>query len=306
MEGIVLKSTGSWYRVQLVENSEIIECRLKGKIRLSSGKSTNPIAVGDHVIIQEDADGKGIIESILPRTNYIIRKATNLSRQTHVIAANLDQAILVASLIYPRVSTGFIDRFFVTAEAYHIPLILVLNKVDLYKEELAEYLTELTESYTKIGYKVLHTSTTSGEGLEELAELINGKTSLLAGFSGVGKSSLVNQLFPGIDLKTSEISNFSQKGKHTTTFAEMHEPQKGTFIIDTPGIKELGVVDFENWEIAHFFPEMKALLPNCKFHNCLHFNEPQCAVIQGVKDGKVSLERYHNYLSILHNEDRTG
>jgi len=304
MKGIVTKSTGSWYTV-VTEDEQQWECRIIGKFRIQGIKSTNPVAVGDKVEIEvEDADRKqALLTKLYDRDNYIIRKSINLSKQTQILAANIDQAFLVVTFAKPRTSFGFIDRFLVSAEAYHIPTILIFNKIDIYDNEDLEYFGEVKAMYESIGYPVLYISALKGEGIEELRNLCKGKTSLFSGHSGVGKSTLVNKLIPGIDLRTSEISDASSKGVHTTTFAEMHKIPEGGYIIDSPGIRELGIVDLSNDEISHYFPEMRALLNQCKFNNCTHTNEPGCAIKQGVDENKISLIRYESYLSILAGED---
>lgn len=301
--GIVTKSTGSWYAVRL-PNNQIVQARIKGKFRLEGIKHTNPIAVGDEVTIQFEADQEtAVITQIHPRKNYIIRKASNLSKQTHILASNIDQALLVASLVQPQTSLGFIDRFLATAEAYHIPAVLVINKVDLHESSLNEYALQLTQLYAKLGYDTLLCSAKSGIGLASLKTLLANKTTLISGHSGVGKSTLLNAIEPSLNLKTGSISAYSNKGKHTTTFAEMFPLSFGGYIIDTPGIKELGVVDFEPRLVSHYFREMKALVGQCKFNNCVHEKEPGCAVLEAVHQGSINLDRYNNYLSILHNED---
>lgn len=304
MKGIVTKSTGSWYTV-VTEDEQQWECRIIGKFRIQGIKSTNPVAVGDKVEIEvEDADRKqALLTKLYDRDNYIIRKSINLSKQTQILAANIDQAFLVVTFAKPRTSFGFIDRFLVSAEAYHIPTILIFNKIDIYDDEDLEYFGEVKAMYESIGYPVLYISALKGEGIDGLRDLCKGKTSLFAGHSGVGKSTLVNKLIPGIDLRTSEISDASSKGVHTTTFAEMHKIPDGGYIIDSPGIRELGIVDLSNDEISHYFPEMRALLNQCKFNNCTHTNEPGCAIKQGVDENKISLIRYESYLSILAGED---
>ena len=304
MKGIVTKSTGSWYTV-VTEDEQQWECRIIGKFRIQGIKSTNPVAVGDRVEIEvEDAETKkALLTKLYDRDNYIIRKSINLSKQTQILAANIDQAFLVVTFAKPRTSFGFIDRFLVSAEAYHIPTILIFNKIDIYDQEDLEYFTEVKEMYESIGYPVLFISALKGEGIEGLKNLCKDKTSLFSGHSGVGKSTLVNKLIPGIDLRTSEVSDASSKGVHTTTFAEMHKIPDGGYIIDSPGIRELGIVDLKNDEISHYFPEMRALLNQCKFNNCTHTNEPGCAIKQGVDENKISLIRYESYLSILADED---
>lgn len=303
MNGIVLKSTGSWYQVQT--NQGIISCRIKGKFRLDGLKHTNPVTVGDHVEIElEDKQETGIIQTIHPRKNYIIRKASNLSKQTHIIASNIDQAIMVATIAFPQTSLGFIDRFLVTAEAYHIPSVIVFNKTDLYTGELRNVLEETINLYeNKVGYRCIKTSINTGEGLDELKQLMKDKISLLSGHSGVGKSSLLNLIEPGLNLKTGLISSHHMKGQHTTTFAEMHPLSFGGFIIDTPGIREFGVIEIDDAELSHYFKEMQPLIGSCKFNNCKHNGEPGCAITEAVSNGTIAEERYGSYLSILANED---
>lgn len=304
MKGIVTKSTGSWYTV-VTEDEQQWECRIIGKFRMQGIKSTNPVAVGDRVEIEiEDSEKKqGLLVKLYDRENYIIRKSINLSKQTQILAANINQAFLVVTFAKPRTSFGFIDRFLVSAEAYHIPTILVFNKIDIYDEEDLAYVSEVKEMYQSIGYPVLFISALIGEGVDELRRQCFDKTSLFSGHSGVGKSTLVNKLIPGIDLRTSEISNASSKGVHTTTFAEMYRIPEGGYIIDSPGIRELGIVDLAKSEISHYFPEMRAMMKDCKFNNCTHTNEPGCAIIKGVDENKISLIRYESYLSILADED---
>jgi len=281
------------------------ECRLRGKFKMAGVKSTNPLAVGDKVEFQIDPGQEtATIFGISDRRNYIIRKATNLSKQTHIIAANMDQAMVIATLAEPRTSTGFIDRFLVTCEAYSIPAIIVFNKSDLYNEESTEYLEQLTKMYRDTGYQTLIVSATQKENLEVFENMLRGKTTLLAGHSGVGKSTLVNAIEPGLDLKVQTISQAHLKGRHTTTFAEMFQLSRGGFIIDTPGIKEFGLVDFEPWDLSHYFPEMRALFNKCRFDNCTHHNEPGCKVKEAVENGEISILRYSNYLNMLLGEDR--
>lgn len=303
MKGTVIKSTGSWYQV-LAENNQVYECRLKGNFRLKEQKNTNPITVGDHVEIEiEDNKNNAVISKLEPRKNYIIRKATKLSRQTHIIASNIDQAILVVTLAYPRTSTGFIDRFLVTAEAYGIPVIIVFNKADIFEEAGLSLVNELAAVYQKAGYKTLITSAINKKGIEELKQLMKNKVSLISGHSGVGKSSLINAIEPRLNLKVSEISETHEKGMHTTTFAEMFPLSFGGFIIDTPGIKEFGMVDIKPEELGHFFPEIRELMHHCKYNNCLHQNEPGCAVRNAVLENLLDEERYINYLNILNSEE---
>ncbi len=304
MKGIVIKSTGSWYSV-LLENEEIWECRILGKFRIQEIKSTNPVAVGDRVEIEvDDAEIKhGMIVKLYERDNYIIRRSINLSKQTQIIASNIDQAFLVITFAKPRTSFGFIDRFLVTSEAYHIPTILVFNKIDIYEPDDLAYLDEVKNMYESIGYPVLLVSALTGDGISELKNQCKNKTSLFSGHSGVGKSTLVNLIIPGIQLRTTAVSEASSKGVHTTTFAEMHRIPTGGFIIDSPGIRELGIVQLEKEEISHYFPEMRDLLNQCRFNNCSHVNEPGCAIKKAVDENKISLIRYESYLSILANED---
>lgn len=304
MKGVVTKSTGSWYHVR-TEDGKIWQCRIKGKFRIQGIKSTNPVAVGDYVDIEieDESISQAVIYNLYDRENYIVRKSINLSKQTHIIAANLDQAILVATLANPRTSFGFIDRFLVTAEAYHIPTIIVFNKIDLLEQEDLDYLFEIKKMYENIGYKVMLCSTITLEGIDEIRGTVKDKNTLISGHSGVGKSSLINLLLPNANLRTSEISDYSSKGVHTTTFAEMYDLPDGGTIIDTPGIRELGVFDLQDELISHYFPEMREELKNCKFNNCMHLNEPGCAIKKAVDESRISLIRYESYLSILAKED---
>ncbi len=304
MEGIVVKSTGSWYEV-MKPSGEIINCRLKGKFRLQGLKHTNPVTVGDKINYEMEPNSEnGVIFSIEPRKNYIIRKSSNLSKQTHIIASNIDQAILMVTIAFPTTSLGFIDRFLVTAEAYHIPTTIIFNKVDLCINGLEEVLQETIDLYhKKVGYNYIKTSVNNKIGLDEVKELLQNKTTLVAGHSGVGKSSLLNAIEFNLNLKTGAISKSSFNGQHTTTFAQMHPLSFGGFIIDTPGIREFGVVDLNNAELSHYFKEMKPFIGKCKFNNCQHIHEPQCAVLEALEAGQIPPERYQSYLSILANED---
>ncbi|WP_187263233.1 ribosome small subunit-dependent GTPase A [Pontibacter beigongshangensis] len=304
MKGVVIKSTGSWYLVR-AENGTLYKARLRGKFKLKGMKVSNPLAVGDRVEfdLEEVDEETAVIHKIEDRENYIIRQSTHKSGYSHIIAANLDHALLIATLVSPRTSFGFIDRFLVTAEAYDIPVTIIYNKSDLYDADMEDYQRQISHMYSLAGYNSLSVSAFRNEGIDEIEKLIKGKTTLFAGHSGVGKSSLINQLVPDLALKTSEISAFSDKGVHTTTFAEMFEVEEGTFIIDTPGIKELGVIDIPKNELSHFFPEMRELLNQCRFNNCTHFNEPGCAVVEAVRHNQIALTRYQSYLSILHGED---
>jgi ribosome biogenesis GTPase len=301
-EGRVLKSTGSWFEVEL-PHQKTISCRIRGQLRLKGISSTNPVAVGDIVHVQEQTDGTGVITDINERTNYIIRKSINLSKQTHILAANIDCAWIVVTPVFPKTSTGFIDRFIAAAESYHIPVGIIFNKSDLFVNHLSEIQREYLDIYESLGYKCIKVSSQTKEGIDELKSLLNGKVNLLTGHSGVGKSSLINSIIPDLNLKVGEISKQHLKGKHTTTFAEMHKVNESTYIIDTPGIREFVNIDFVPSEISHYFIEMRELLNDCKFNNCLHENEQQCAVKAAYEAGKIHPDRYYNYLSILHNED---
>ena len=300
--GLVLRSTGSWYEVLDSDSHEVLACRTQGKLRLSDDRSTNPIAVGDQVLfmIQED-ENTGIIISRHERRNSIVRKSVNLSKETHVVAANLDHAFLIVTVVNPATSTGFIDRFLVTAEAYQVPVSIVFNKVDICTEGTSEreQLEYLEEVYSKAGIRTLRTSAKTEEGLDSFADaLASAGVNLLSGHSGVGKSTLINALIPGMELRTGEVSDAHQKGKHTTTFAEMFALPNGGFIIDTPGIKGFGLVHLERDHLHHYFPEFFMRLASCKFHNCLHRNEPSCAVRDAVSSGEIAEERYVNYLEL--------
>jgi ribosome biogenesis GTPase / thiamine phosphate phosphatase len=303
MEGLVTKSTGSWYLVK-TPDERWFDCRIKGKFRIKGITTTNPIAVGDIVDFElEPEQGTGVITNLHPRKNYIIRKSINLSRQAQILAANLDQAFLIVTLASPRTSLGFIDRFLVTAEAYDIPASLVFNKLDLFSDEGLEILGDYQKIYEDIGYPCFEVSALTGTNVSEVSKAIKGKVTLFSGHSGVGKSSLINVLVPDLGLRTSEISEWHDKGTHTTTFAEMFELPQGGYIIDTPGIRELGVIDIEKNELSHFFPEMRARLNQCRFNSCRHISEPGCAVIRAVENGEIELSRYESYLSIYHGYD---
>ncbi len=305
MKGTVYKSTGSWYSVK-AENGEFIECRIKGKFRIQGIKSTNPIAVGDVVkfeIEQLGDDEVGTISAIEDRKNYIIRKSVNLSKQTHIIAVNLDQVFLLVTLNNPTTYTLFIDRFLATAEAYDIPVVLLFNKVDVYNDEELDEIKFLAGLYREIGHTCIGISALTGKNIEKVRALMKEKTSMFAGHSGAGKSTLVNALESGLDLKTAAISEQHLQGQHTTTFAEMYDLSFGGRIIDTPGIKGFGVVDMEKEEIGDYFPEFFALKDGCKFNNCLHLNEPQCAVKDALENEEVSWSRYRSYVQMVTGED---
>lgn len=282
----------------------IIECRIKGKFRIKDIRTTNPIAVGDIVEIEMEPDqDTGIIVKLIPRKNYIIRKSINLSKQSQIIAANLDQAFLIVTLASPRTSLGFIDRFLVTAEAYDIPASLIFNKLDLFSDEGMEYLEEYQNIYTNIGYPCYKVSAVEGTNLDQIENLLKDKVTLVSGHSGVGKSTLINALIPDLQLKTGSVSDWSDKGQHTTTFAEMHNLPLGGYLIDSPGIRELGVFDIEKEVLGHYFPEIRERLNECRFHNCRHINEPGCSVIDAVENGEIDVSRYESYLSIYNGND---
>ena len=305
MQGLVIKSTGSWYQVH-ARDGQHYECRIKGKFRIQGIQTTNPIAVGDQVEFDLEPNANtGVIHQLKERKNYIIRKSINLSKQAQIIAANLDQAFLIVTLASPRTSLGFIDRFLVTSEAYRIPTMLIFNKLDLFSAEGLEILAYYKSIYEKIGYPCYEVSAIKGTNMAQIEALLKDKTTLFAGHSGVGKSSLINALLPGQDIRTGIISESSDKGQHTTTFAEMHTLPFGGYLIDSPGIRELGIFDIRPEELGHYFVEMRALMNQCRFNNCRHVNEPGCAVIKAVEEGSIALSRYESYLSIYHgNETR--
>jgi ribosome biogenesis GTPase len=299
MKGLVIKSTGSWYEVK-ADNGDILKVRLKGIFRLDETKDTNPIAVGDKVLVSsEDADNSWVVDKIEERENYIVRSSPKHKGARQVIAANLDQAVLVVTMANPRTSTGFIDRFLITAEANHIPTIIVFNKQDLLDPKTRKKQEYVSEIYKNIGYQVLFVSSVTGENIDDLKSILKNKTTLVSGHSGVGKSTLMNAVQPGLNLRTNDISKFSGKGMHTTTFAEMHFLNFGGSIIDTPGIREFGIMDFKPEEISHYFVEMREALKDCKFNNCIHENEPGCGVRKAYEARKISEDRYGNYLNIM-------
>jgi ribosome biogenesis GTPase / thiamine phosphate phosphatase len=306
MKGLVIKSTGSWYGV-LTDEDKTTNCRIKGKFRTLDIKTTNPIAVGDHVDIELEPDQEtGLITFLHPRKNYIIRKSINLSKQAQIIAANLDQAFLIVTLASPRTSLGFIDRFLVTAEAYDIPAKLIFNKLDLFSENGLAILKEYQSIYEKAGYPCYSVSAIQQTNLDQIIDLLKDKVTLVSGHSGVGKSTLINALLPGQELKTGEISDWSDKGKHTTTFAEMFQLPFGGYLIDTPGIRELGVFDIEKQELGRLFPEIRKLMSDCRFHNCRHINEPGCAVLNALENEELESSRYDSYLSIYNDNNTRG
>ncbi|MFT3749010.1 MAG: ribosome small subunit-dependent GTPase A [Agriterribacter sp.] len=301
MKGLVYKSTGSWYVVK-DESGRQYNARVKGKLKIDSDiTSTNPVTVGDEIEMEPEdgAEGTAVISNISDRRNYINRQSPSNKYQHHIIAANVDQVLLICTLKEPRTSQGFIDRFLVAAEAYHIPAILLFNKADIYKKKETEKYEAWKAMYESIGYKVLLASIENREGLEAIQDIINGKTTLISGHSGVGKSSFINFLLPSFSLKTQEVSGWSGKGLHTTTFAEMYDIPGGGRIIDTPGIREFGIVDISKQELSHYFPEMRGLINDCQFNNCLHMNEPGCAVKTAVEEGEINIDRYVSYCTIL-------
>lgn len=302
MRGLVLKNTGSHYLVRL-SDARIADCTVKGKLRLSGVKTTNPIAVGDWVEVDLQSPSLGTIAQVVPRKNYIIRKSTNLSRQSHIIAANIDQALLMATLHFPETPLAFIDRYLVTAEAYSIPTVLIFNKMDLYDEATRIRLDNYVKTYQNIGYQCFTTSVLSGQNIDLVKSLIHNKVTLISGNSGVGKSSLINMIEGRNLQRTKEISAAHLTGKHTTTFSEMFELSQGGYIIDTPGIKGFGLIDIEKTELSHFFPEIFRQAARCKFYNCTHTHEPDCAVIQAVTDGLIAESRYTNYVDMFYNND---
>lgn len=306
MTGTVYKSTGSWYQVK-ADDEQFYQCRIKGKFRIKGIKSTNPVAVGDRVEFKpeegSDEERNGVITEIHDRDNYIIRKSVNLSKQTHIIAANIDQAFLLVTLNNPPTFTVFIDRFLVTAEAYGIKVILLFNKIDTYSEEELDEVKYLAAMYRQIGYQCIGISARTGKNVEQVKELMKDKTSMISGHSGTGKSTLINAIEPGLDLKTHEISDLYRQGQHTTTFAEMYDLSFGARIIDTPGIKGFGVVDIEKEELGNYFPEFFARKQDCKFYNCLHLEEPKCAVKEALEAGEIPWSRYKSYVQILKGEE---
>lgn len=305
MKARVYKSTGSWY-ITKTDAGKIFNSRIKGVFKIDGITSTNPVAVGDNVVLEpeNDAGETAMITEILPRKNYITRQSPSHKMQHHIIAANVDQSLMFATLREPRTSQGFIDRFLVTSEAYHVPAIIVFNKTDLHRRKEEEKFKEIKQVYNDIGYKVFGMSVEKEEGIEELKNELTDKITLMSGHSGVGKSTFINKVFPMFSLKTHEVSGWSGKGMHTTTFAEMFDLPTGGAIIDTPGMREFGIVDISRQELSHYFPEMRALLNECHFNDCLHINEPGCAIKKAVEDGRIHVERYVSYWNILDSFDQ--
>ena len=300
IEGIVTSATGSWYEVATEVGT--LNCRIRGRLRLKGVRSTNPVVVGDRVVVEPDGDSSVIVE-IVPRRNYVIRRASNLSKESHIIAANIDHALLIVTLHSPTTPKEFVDRFLITCEAYKVPVSIVLGKADTLTKEWAAEAEEFTAIYEDAGYEVLRLSSTTGEGVEHIRAMLRGRTTLVAGNSGVGKSTLIGSIDPTLDIRTGEISDSHQQGKHTTTFSTMY-PLEGGYIIDTPGIKGFGLIDIDDKELCRYFPEMMRLAPECRFYNCTHTHEPGCAVTEAVKEGRVAWSRYESYLKILDEDDK--
>ena len=295
----VVRATGSWYDV--LHDGETVRCRIRGRLRLKGVRSTNPVVVGDEVACEADEGGDYVIADILPRRNYVIRRASNLSKESHIIAANVDQALLMASLRAPETPTEFVDRFLVTCEAYKVPVTILLSKLDL---QDAEAVAEFRAVYEGAGYRVLEVSVREGRGVEEVRELLAGRTTLVSGNSGVGKSTLIQAIDPSLDIRTGEISESHHKGRHTTTFSTMYPLAGGGAVIDTPGIKGFGLIDIDEAELWHYFPEMMRVAPACRFYNCTHTHEPGCAVTEAVKAGEIAWPRYESYLKIRDEDEK--
>lgn len=302
MKGLVIKNTGSWYSVK-TDSGKVVECKIKGNFRLKGIRSTNPVAVGDNVEIALNSEGTAFITHIEERRNYIIRKSQNLSKQSHILAANVDQAFLIVTVNYPQTSTTFIDRFLASAEAYSVPVVLVFNKCDILSDDERHYQQSMIHLYETIGYECREVSAATGEGVDELHALLKGKITLLSGNSGVGKSTLINKILPEANLRTAEISDAHNTGMHTTTFSEMLELPEGGYIIDTPGIKGFGTFNMEPEELTSYFPEIFHFSKGCKFSNCTHTHEPGCAVLKAIDDHYIAQSRYQSYLNMLEDKD---
>lgn len=298
-QGVVIQATGSWYEV--LNGTEKVRCRMRGRLRLKGVRSTNPVVVGDEVKCEEDENGDFVIVDISPRRNYVIRRASNLSRESHIIAANIDRALLMVTLRSPETPWEFVDRFLVTCEAYKVPVSIVLSKCDLQDEE---QLREFKSVYESIGYEVLELSVKENRGVEAVRQILEGQTTLLSGNSGVGKSTLIQTIDPNLEVKTGEISESHHKGRHTTTFSTMYRLSGGGAVIDTPGIKGFGLIDIEDDELWHYFPEMMHFAPECRFYNCTHTHEPGCRVVEAVKNGEIAYRRYESYLKILDEDEK--
>ncbi|MEG1793910.1 MAG: ribosome small subunit-dependent GTPase A [Rikenellaceae bacterium] len=300
--GLLVKNNGSSYLVERLSDGELFVCKIKGRFRISGIKTTNPLSVGDIVDFElGDGDDDSVICNILPRRNYIVRRSTNLSKEAHIIASNLDNVFLVVSLCSPSTSYEFVDRFLVTCELYHVPVTILLNKIDLCEEQEMDAFMSV---YEKAGYRVLQCSATENIGIDKIKEMMNGKISLFSGNSGVGKSTIINNIAPNIDIKMGEVSDHHSKGKHTTTFSQMFKIDNDTYLIDTPGVKGFGLIDVEKEEIARYFPDLFKVSRGCRFNNCTHTHEPGCAVVEAVKEDVISLERYESYLKILEDDEK--
>ena len=302
MQGVVIKSTGSWYIVK-TEDGELLNCRIRGKFRMQDIKSTNPIVVGDKVLLSQEEDSF-LIDELFDRKNIIVRKSVNLSKQTHILASNIDQAILVVTMQSPQTSTGFIDRFLVSAQAYRVDVVILFNKTDLYDKATLALLKERRSIYEKIGYRCLSKSTLNDD-LSDIKELMKAKVNVISGHSGVGKSTLLNRIQPNLNITTQEISEQHQQGQHTTTFSEMHDLDFGASIIDTPGVRGFGLIEMDKYELGDYFIEFFKLKSDCKFNNCLHINEPKCAVKLALENGEIAPSRYKNYLNMLEQDEES-
>ena len=301
--GLVIRNTGSWYTVKTDDGGQLVDCKIKGNFRLKGLRSTNPVAVGDRVTIVPNQEGTAFITAIHDRRNYIIRKSSNLSKQSHIIAANVDLAVLVVTVNYPQTATTFIDRFLASAEAYRIPVVLVFNKTDLLTDEELHYQQMMIDLYDTVGYEAIALSAETGEGMEKLEAALKDKTTVMSGNSGVGKSTLINRLIPGVNLKTAEISDAHNQGMHTTTFSEMLQLPSGGYIIDTPGIRGFGTFDIEPEELTSYFKEIFHFSKDCRFNNCTHTHEPGCAVLKALEEHYIAESRYQSYLSMMDDKE---